>query len=305
MMISSVVAMLVLGGAAPAPPALEKLAEEIRLQLSRTQPEAPVAVLVEGSPPLLARSLATLTAAKLAASKWAPMVLEAGGDSEGRAAERGARTLLRVTVALENQKLVARGDAFSVWANFWSGHSPSRAPKAAMIVATLEADAEALTIAGAALPAATALTSLDIKASVLARLDGPPSAVTSGDIDGDGRPEVVVMVHEDVLVLSAEGRVMAKYDLSLAPRASLPTRDAFGVVAVLSSTRVVAWSGKRARPEVLSWSGGALRAAGGVETVTVDGLGVKLEPGFRELHREIWTMLKDEVMKGYAQTGGG
>ena len=32
---------------------------------------------------------------------------------------------------------------------------------------------------------------------------------------------------------------------------------------------------------------------------------VKLEPGFRELHREIWTMLKDEVMKGYAQTGGG
>ena len=26
---------------------------------------------------------------------------------------------------------------------------------------------------------------------------------------------------------------------------------------------------------------------------------------FHELHREIWNMLKDEVMKGYAQTGGG
>jgi NitT/TauT family transport system ATP-binding protein len=32
---------------------------------------------------------------------------------------------------------------------------------------------------------------------------------------------------------------------------------------------------------------------------------VKLERGFHELHREIWGALKDEVMKGYQQTGGG
>jgi len=32
---------------------------------------------------------------------------------------------------------------------------------------------------------------------------------------------------------------------------------------------------------------------------------VKLEPGFHQLHREIWQMLKSEVLKGYAQTGGG
>jgi NitT/TauT family transport system ATP-binding protein len=32
---------------------------------------------------------------------------------------------------------------------------------------------------------------------------------------------------------------------------------------------------------------------------------VKLERPFHELHREIWQVLKDEVMKGYAQTGGG
>ena len=31
---------------------------------------------------------------------------------------------------------------------------------------------------------------------------------------------------------------------------------------------------------------------------------VKLERAFHELHREIWQMLKDEVLKGYAQTGG-
>lgn len=32
---------------------------------------------------------------------------------------------------------------------------------------------------------------------------------------------------------------------------------------------------------------------------------VKLEKGFHDLHREIWNVLKDEVLKGYAQTGGG
>jgi NitT/TauT family transport system ATP-binding protein len=32
---------------------------------------------------------------------------------------------------------------------------------------------------------------------------------------------------------------------------------------------------------------------------------VKVEQGFVELHREIWSKLKDEVIKGYARTGGG
>jgi NitT/TauT family transport system ATP-binding protein len=32
---------------------------------------------------------------------------------------------------------------------------------------------------------------------------------------------------------------------------------------------------------------------------------IKLDPAFHQLHREIWEKLKDEVMKGYQQTGGG
>ncbi len=32
---------------------------------------------------------------------------------------------------------------------------------------------------------------------------------------------------------------------------------------------------------------------------------VKLDPVFHQLHRDIWQTLKDEVLKGYAQTGGG
>jgi NitT/TauT family transport system ATP-binding protein len=31
---------------------------------------------------------------------------------------------------------------------------------------------------------------------------------------------------------------------------------------------------------------------------------VKLEKAFQDLHREIWAVLKAEVMKGYAQAGG-
>jgi NitT/TauT family transport system ATP-binding protein len=32
---------------------------------------------------------------------------------------------------------------------------------------------------------------------------------------------------------------------------------------------------------------------------------VKIEQAFHDLHREIWASLKAEVLKGYAQTGGG
>jgi len=32
---------------------------------------------------------------------------------------------------------------------------------------------------------------------------------------------------------------------------------------------------------------------------------IKLDPAFHKLHRDIWQTLKDEVLKGYAQTGGG
>jgi NitT/TauT family transport system ATP-binding protein len=32
---------------------------------------------------------------------------------------------------------------------------------------------------------------------------------------------------------------------------------------------------------------------------------IKIERAFQDLHREIWATLKSEVLKGYAQTGGG
>jgi len=288
MSLAALALTLVLGAAPVVPPSsLERLGEEIRAQLLKTQPEAPVAMVFDGAPPVLARSVATVTASKLANAKLAPIVLESGAELEARASERGARTLLRVTVSVENQKLVARGDAYSVWVNFWSGRSASRSPKAGLIVASLDADSEALTLAGAALPTTATPSTLEVKASVLAKFVGAPAAIASGDLDGDGRAEVLVVVNEEVLVFSADGRSLARYDLAAAPPAAVPTRDAFAAMAVLSGSRVVVWSGKRARAEVLTWSSGGLRASGFADSVTIDGLGVKLEPGFNSFSPEV------------------
>ena len=283
-----VVLLAAVGPASAAPSSVDRLAEEIRSALLRVQPEAPVALVLEGAPPALTRALATVTAAKLAAVKLAPMVVEVGADAEARAVSQGARTMLRVSVAVEGQKLIARGDTYSVWVNFWSGRAASRSAKAGLVVAAVEADTEALTLAGAALPAVVTPSTLEVKASVLAKFVGTPAALAAGDLDGDGKPELVVLVNEEVMVFSAEGRVMARYDLAAGALAALPTRDAFGAVAVLvAPARVVAWSAKRARAEVLLWSGGGLRATGVAELVPVDGIGVKPEPGFNHFSAEV------------------
>ncbi len=272
----------------PAASAVERLADEVRTQVLRTGPEAPVALVVEGGPVALTRAVATVAAAKLAAVKLAPMVVEVGADAEARAVAQGARTMVRVSVSVEGQKVVARGDTYSVWANFWSGRAASRSPKAGLIVAALEADTETLTLAGAALPAVVTPSTLEVKASVLAKFVGTAAAISAGDLDGDGRAELVVMVNEEVMVFSAEGRLMGRYDLALAPLAAMPTRDAFGAVAVVAGpARVVAWSAKRARAEVLSWSGGSLRATGFADAVPVDGIAVKPEPGFNHFLAEV------------------
>ena len=101
-----VVLLAAVGPASAAPSSVDRLAEEIRSALLRVQPEAPVALVLEGAPPALTRALATVTAAKLAAVKLAPMVVEVGADAEARAVSQGARTMLRVSVAVEGQKLI-------------------------------------------------------------------------------------------------------------------------------------------------------------------------------------------------------
>ncbi len=273
--------------AAP-PSALEALSDAVKAQVLRAQPEAPVAVTVEGAHAELSRAVTTLLSAKLSSAHLAPMPVEGAKDAEFRALERGARTLVRVTVALEGSKLTARGDLYSLWVNFWSGQAPSRDTKAALVSASVDADPEALALAGSSPTSPTPSTSLDLKATVIAKFFGTPSAVTAVDFDQDGKSDLIaVVVNEELLAFGPDGRQLAKIDLATSAPAPLPTRDAFAALGTLvGPPRLVAWSAKRARAEVFTWAGG-LKNVGTADALSVDSLSVKFEPGFNRFSSDV------------------
>jgi NitT/TauT family transport system ATP-binding protein len=67
--------------------------------------------------------------------------------------------------------------------------------------------------------------------------------------------------------------------------------------AIALSDRVVIMSAGPASRIIGDWTVGLARPRDIAE--------VKVEPAFHALHRDIWHVLKGEVLKGYAQTGGG
>jgi NitT/TauT family transport system ATP-binding protein len=67
--------------------------------------------------------------------------------------------------------------------------------------------------------------------------------------------------------------------------------------AIALSDRVVIMSAGPAARIIGDWKVGLSRPRDIAE--------IKVEPAFHELHRQIWAKLKAEVLKGYAQTGGG
>src|SRR5215472_11272078 len=67
--------------------------------------------------------------------------------------------------------------------------------------------------------------------------------------------------------------------------------------AIALSDRVVIMSAGPAARIIGDWKVGLPRPRDIAE--------IKIEPAFHDLHREIWATLKAEVLRGYAQTGGG
>ncbi|MGA7489724.1 MAG: ATP-binding cassette domain-containing protein, partial [Xanthobacteraceae bacterium] len=67
--------------------------------------------------------------------------------------------------------------------------------------------------------------------------------------------------------------------------------------AIALSDRVVIMSAGPATRVIGDWKVALPRPRDAAE--------IKAERAFQELHREIWATLKSEVLKGYAQTGGG
>lgn len=271
--------------------ALDRLTAEVARQFLARPFEAPVGLAVDGSPEPLARALASLLAGRLANGK-APVVLDAKSpaDAEAQARALGLRSLVRVTLAVDGARVLARGDALSTWVNFWSGATPTRAGPAAVIAAAVDAEPAALALLGVPQPPAPG-TPVDLRLGVLAKLAGPPAALAAADLDGDRRAEVLVLVNEELLVFSGDGKQLARHDLRGGALSPTPSREPFGALGVLGGpTRVVAWSARRARAEVLAWRDGALKSAALADAVPVDGVVVKLDPGFNRFSPDlVWS----------------
>lgn len=263
----------------PEETAISRLAGEIASQVSSSA-EPPLAVYVRASVPELSRGFSTLLLAELSSRRLAPLSLSVADEltAERKAREEGARSLLRLTLRLEDGKLSARGDLLSTWVNFWSGQAPTRAPiPAAALEARVEADAHALALAASMRPTpAPASSPLRLFGATFAPLPSRPAAISAGDLDADGTDEVAVLTDEEVLLFSPQGKLLARYEHRTLPGALSPCREPFGAIAVQKSPpRLAYFSAQRSRGELLAYDGGVLKAVGVLEQAL---LGAAVEP---------------------------
>jgi hypothetical protein len=264
----------------PQPPeapstALVRLSKSVATQLSGASAEPPLAVYV-GASSDLARSFATVLISELAARSLAPLAISAPSTDAAEASARsgGARSLVRLQVALSNGLVEARGDLISTWVNFWSGQSGARSGRpAAAIYASVEADAQALALAAAKVPTAKA-AELQLEMAKLADLPAWTGALAAGDLNGDGKDEIVALTNDEILAFSWDGRLLARRDHRALGDSPAPCREPFGAISI-QSQRIAYFSAARRKGEVLTLDGarGEFRSLGPLSEVPVAALG--------------------------------
>jgi hypothetical protein len=156
--------------------------------------------------------------------------------------------------------LAAAGELRPVWRNFWAGRTPVETGPARVLSAAVPVDrATQLLAAGSAQG-----TGLVLDAVPLARFPARTAALATGDLDGDGRPEVAVLAGGEVWVLDGAGTVLARHGLLDVPPAAAPAREPFGTLCISDGRLLVAWA-RAESPLALRLQGGQLvRGAGAV-----------------------------------------
>ncbi len=237
---------------APAPGALEGLAEAIAGQVRAAGATAPVALSLSApGHPALRQAFATLLLARLSGLGLRPQKVSPGADAEAQARARGARALVRLRLTLDGG-LDAAGDVLPTWDNFFSGRaSPSGRP-AAVLFAEVPPDAAVRALARAADAPA-----LLLEAAPLAEWPVRTAALAAGDLDGDGQPELAVLTEVAVEVRGRDGRLLARRSLDSLPPATPPSREPFGTLCICQGL-LYAYSAARAVGEVLALEGAAL-----------------------------------------------
>jgi hypothetical protein len=294
--VSAAVLALALAAASPprttalSRPALDELAWRIVEQVEASKPEPPYGVWVDGAPAPLVRAFASALSSQLAARKKGPSVIDVPTAAEAEALARAhdLRTLLRLTVQLDGQKLLARGDAINTWVNFWSGATPTRPQQWAALTASADADPQALAL-GAAVAAPNATGPLKLTLTSFAKLPSQPAALAFGDLDGDGKGDLAVLLEEGVSVFGVDGRLEWKSDLRELPAAPSPSREPFGALGVAQApARLLLSSSRKAKTATLVVArGGRLETQASDAAVPIDGVAVKPAAGTNVFERQV------------------
>jgi hypothetical protein len=279
---TGLLSMLLAAAPTAATPVLERVSEDVLQRLTTAGLEGPVGLSVEAKDAAFSRAVATVVCGRLTRAKLSCEVLEAtpaGAIAQAKARELS--TVVRLSLSTDATTVFVKGDALETWVNFWAGEQPTRGPRAVAIGLSYELDGEVAALTGVPLtPTPAPAVPLELKLTSLARWSTVPAALAAGDLDGDKRAELAVLLNEELVVLSPEAKVIARYDLSSAPAASAVPREPFGAIAIVQGPpRVIAWSGRRARAEVLTLAGGALKPMGSQELIPLDVVTARLEPG--------------------------